>query len=142
MSRSGYSDECDGWALICWRGAVERAILGKRGQKLLRDLRAALDAMPVKRLIVGALEQDGEVCALGAVGVARGLNMTTLNPVDDETIALAFDIAPALAKEIAFVNDDDFAYSTYGEETPEQRWRRVRKWVDRQIPKEEARDGS
>ena len=132
MSRSGYSEECDNWDLIRWRGAVERAMLGKRGQKLLRELRDALDAMPVKRLITGALEQDGDVCALGAVGVARGLNMTTLDPVDSKAVAQAFDIAPALAKEIMAVNDDDFAWR---EETPEQRWRRVRTWVGYQIPK-------
>lgn len=32
MSRCGYSDDYDQWALIRWRGAVESAIRGKRGQ--------------------------------------------------------------------------------------------------------------
>ena len=32
MSRSGYTDECDGWELVRWRGAVNSAIRGKRGQ--------------------------------------------------------------------------------------------------------------
>lgn len=44
MSRSGYNDDCDGWALIRWRGAVNSAINGKRGQAFLRELVAALDA--------------------------------------------------------------------------------------------------
>lgn len=35
MSRSGYSDDCYGWELICWRGAVNSAIKGKRGQSFL-----------------------------------------------------------------------------------------------------------
>ncbi|KGC50992.1 hypothetical protein DO66_5867 [Burkholderia pseudomallei] len=36
MSRSGYSDDCGGWSLIRWRGAVNSAIKGARGQKFLR----------------------------------------------------------------------------------------------------------
>jgi len=38
MSRSGYSDDCDVWALIRWRGAVKSAIRGARGQAMLREL--------------------------------------------------------------------------------------------------------
>lgn len=35
MSRSGYTDDCDGWQLIMYRGAVASAIRGARGQRLL-----------------------------------------------------------------------------------------------------------
>lgn len=38
-----------------WRANVRRALAGKRGQAALRELRAALDALPEKRLIEGAL---------------------------------------------------------------------------------------
>lgn len=58
MSRSGYNDDIDNWALIKWRGQVASAIRGKRGQKMLRDLLAALDAMPEKSLIVHELESE------------------------------------------------------------------------------------
>lgn len=51
MSRSGYTEDCDGWDLIRWRGAVASAIRGKRGQAFLREALAALDAMPEKQLI-------------------------------------------------------------------------------------------
>ena len=51
MSRSGYSDDLETWQLIKWRGQVMSAIRGKRGQKFLRELLAALDAMPKKILI-------------------------------------------------------------------------------------------
>lgn len=37
MSRSGYTDEDDIWAMIRWRGAVTSAIRGKRGQQALRE---------------------------------------------------------------------------------------------------------
>ncbi|WP_256576270.1 hypothetical protein [Pseudomonas sp. KK4] len=77
MSRSGYSDDCENWSLICWRGAVNSAIKGKRGQAFLIELRDALDAMPVKRLTTNTLEADGEFCTLGALGDVRA---DSLNP--------------------------------------------------------------
>jgi hypothetical protein len=130
MSRSNYDECCSGWDLIRWRGAVSSAIRGARGQELLREMAAALDAMPVKRLIKESLQTGGEVCALGAVGVIQGIDMSRLDPEEPEQVARAFRIAPALAQEIVWVNDEWF---TSDHETPEQRWVRVRKWVEEQI---------
>ena len=70
MSRSGYSDDWDigdnsGWL---YRGAVERAIKGKRGQAFLKEMLAAMDALPEPKLIAEELEQEGAVCAIGSVG--------------------------------------------------------------------------
>lgn len=129
MSRSGYID-CGGsqeenWQYILYRGAVAAALRGRRGQRLLRELRNALDAMPDKRLIEGRLEANGDVCALGAVGVRRGLDLSHLDPEDAEAVAGQFDIAEALAREVVFINDEAIG----GVETPEQRWQRVRGWV-------------
>ena len=91
MSRSGYNDECDdNWALIRWRGAVKSAIKGKRGQAMLKDLLAALDAMPNKRLIRGELVEQGEYCAIGVLGAARGLPMADFDPEDNELLAKTF----------------------------------------------------
>jgi hypothetical protein len=122
----------------------ERALKSKRGRKLLRDLANALDAMPVKRLVPNSFEAPtGEVCSLGAVGRARGLDMTPLeaiaseisNSVNDyeagesicllnEEAAAAFDAARTLVAEIMFTNDDGPLH-----ETPEQRFVRMRMWV-------------
>ena len=126
MSRSGYADEYSNWDLIIWRGAVASAIRGKRGQQFLVDLAAALDAMPDKRLIAGALEYDGEYCALGALGEARGLPVDKLDPEDSRQVAVAFDIADALAREVMYRNDEAGEYN----ETPEARWTRMRAWVE------------
>ena len=61
MSRSGYSDDCDGSALQLWRGAVNKAMTGKRGQRLLVDIASAMDAMAEKRLIAEDLiSADGQ----------------------------------------------------------------------------------
>lgn len=108
MSRSGYSDDCDdNWALIRWRGAVNSAIRGKRGQAVLRELLAALDALPEQRLAADSLvTADGEFCTLGALGRARGLDMNTIDPDDREAVASAFGVAEALAAEIMYLNDE------------------------------------
>ena len=138
MSRHGYTDDMeDNWALIKWRGQVASAIRGRRGQKLLRDLQMALDAMPEKRLIAHELEEvDGEVCALGALGKSRGMDMKELDPEEPESVAAAFDIAPQLAREIVYENDEyDYIYENSGRRkvTPEERWSYMRKWVESRI---------
>lgn len=130
MSRSGYVDDWDDdWALIRYRGAVASATRGRRGQRLLRDLLAALNALPEKRLIAGDLARDGEVCALGALGRARGLDLCEVDPEDPDAVAALFDVAPALAREIVYENDE----GSFASETPEARFRRVRRWVEEQL---------
>ena len=126
MSRSCYSDDLDNWTLIRWRGAVASAIRGKRGQAFLREMLAALDALPEKRLIGEELEKDGEVCALGAVGKARGIDMSNIDPEDYDAVAATFNIPDAFAREIMFVNDDSLWWK---EATPEKRFDIVRSWV-------------
>lgn len=131
MSRSGYGnyDDDGNYPVALWRGAVESAIRGRRGQAFLRELLAALDALPEKRLIANDLVSDGEVCAIGAVGVARGVEMADLDPEDYETVADRFGIARALAQELFWLNDE----AAYAAEAPEARYARVRRWVEEQI---------
>ena len=122
MSRSGYSDDCDYLGL--YRGNVDRAISGKRGQSLLREMAAALDAMPVKELIGGELVRDAEhVCAIGSVAVARGLDVSTLDADDGEAVGKAFGVSSMMAREIAYQNDEG------PRETDAERWTRMRQWV-------------
>ena len=161
MSRSGYSDDCgddDPLALGRYRAQVMSAIRGKRGQTLLRELLAALDAMPDKRLVAGELEADGQFCALGVVGQARGLNLATIDTDDVESLGQKFNIAEQLAREIMWVNDDHvsdlrwFKVEVFGplepwqgrftdfrvpnENAGLQRWHEVRKWVAAHITAE------
>lgn len=170
MSRSGYSDDYDGEGqpIEFWQQAVRQAMSGKRGQKFLCDLRDAMDALPAKRLISGHLvDPDGEVCAIGSVGVRRGVDMSALikpPDVSDEDwecdweceayeragdLAGMFDIAPCLAQEVMYQNDecDLLHLNSTGEvletwrgerppshyDTPEERWVRMRKWVARKL---------
>lgn len=141
MSRSGYTDDMDDdLAMGRWRAQVASAIRGKRGQHMLADLLQALDSMPEKALIIGDLKtEQGEVCALGALGVARGMDLARIDPEDPEQVAAAFDIAHQLAAEIAYVNDEYFedqwddSVKRYVPLSPEKRWAGVRKWVAAQI---------
>ncbi len=138
MSRSGYTDDYDTeWQLIMWRGAVKSAIRGKRGQAFLKEMLTALDALPEPQLIDGYLEFHGQVCAVGSVGVQRGIDMSKIDAHDPYSVAKAFGIARAMAAEIEFINDDDYGWR---KETPEQRFQRVRSWVVSKI-KCTAHDG-
>lgn len=134
MSRSGYTDNDSDIPLELYRQAVRRATTGYRGQHLLCRLRDALDAMSNKRLIVGNIRDEaGEVCALGALDpTAPAYNEDEYD--DDEhprKLAKHFGIAPALASEIVYMNDEAVAWRSA--ETPEQRWIRMRAWVQSQI---------
>jgi hypothetical protein len=138
MSRSGYTDDGDQWGLIKWRGQVASAIRGKRGQLFLRELTDALDAMPMKRLIAHELIADeliapafippeivkSSVCAIGSVGVRRGVDLTTFDPEDYHALAAAFGIAHQLVQEIEWMNDE-----AGWNDSPEQRWQRMHAWA-------------
>lgn len=125
MSRSAYVDDYDGdlWQHIRWRGQVASALRGKRGQAFLRELIEALDAMPAKVLIANALRRGAYVCAIGAVGAKRGVDMSQLDPDDYGRLADVFGIAHQMVQEIEWMNDEAF----YG--TPEQRWKYIRDWA-------------
>lgn len=128
MSRSGYSDECE--YLDFYRANVERAIKGKRGQSFLAEMAAALDSMSERILIADELiDSSGDVCALGSVCKKRGLDVSRIDYEDAASVAKALRISRPLAAEIEFLNDEYPIHS----ETPEQRWKRMRQWIESQL---------
>lgn len=148
MSRAGYIDDVYDqeaqWQLIRWRGAVNSALRGRRGQAFLRGLARALDAMPEKRLEAGTLRtSEGEFCVLGAYYQHAGIQIPEMEAdfddgylSDDDYATLASDlnIAEAMARELMYENDEG-AWN----ETPKHRWQRMRAWVAGQIlPAKEA----
>jgi hypothetical protein len=142
MSRSGYSDDLDPddldpLELGRWRGNVNRALAGKRGQAFLRELRDQLDAMPDKRLISDrVVDKDGCVCTLGVMVQARQIDPDgNLDLYDPGLIGNALGIARPMAAEIIYENDECGGrhVEVYRRETPEERWRRMRSWVDSKI---------
>lgn len=164
MSRSGYTDDNDDpLAHGRWRQAVKRSLEGKRGQALLRELVDALDAMEDKRLYPGSFATaEGEFCSLGVLGARRGTKMDDLGNDDDgcdtRAVGQRFGIAPAMAAEIMYLNDEHAVdewitveicgpvrphYPDWGEHErsvrvpnenhPEQRWAEMRRWASGQL---------
>jgi hypothetical protein len=131
MSRSGYSDDIeDPLAWGRWRAQVRSAMRGKRGQAFLKEMLAAMDAMPEKVLHEDVLfTSGGEVCAMGAVVAARGLDVSGLDAHEPGDVGAALGIARQMAAEIAYMNDE----ANYRPETPEQRFWRMRAWIVEEI---------
>ena len=129
MTRSGYSDDLDWLELGRWRGRVMSALRGRRGQALLRDIAKAMDAMPERVLGAGGLKTPaGDFCTLGCAMAHRGLDVPVEEDESDFDVdwtAGQLDIAECLAMEVTYINDECGFFN----ETGEQRWRRVRKWV-------------
>lgn len=170
MSRHGYIefDGDDSLQEGRWRGALTAAIRGKRGQAFFQELIDALDAMPVKEISAHSFVQGGEVCALGAVALKRGIDVSEFERSEDEeeweheidhtALANKFGIAECLAREVMFENDDCDQWHweddgsvcegvRHGEtrkhrtnELPAERWQRMRDWAARKIRSASAKD--
>jgi hypothetical protein len=120
-----------------WRGAVTKAIKGKRGQAFLLKLKESLEALPQKRLAKNLVCKDGEVCAIGSLVARQGGDISRFEKyidhgVVDEKLSDHFDVAPALVKEVMFENDQDFGWTN---DNPEQRYIRMLNWVNENIVK-------
>lgn len=133
---------------------VEQATNGKKGRKFLEELEAALIAMPEKRLAKGVMadadedsvplgtvpEPNGEVCALGAVALARMVKLGVPREVALKDLVKKFDpsetnwqlqkiaagelkISHPLAYAVIYTNDECYP------RTPEARYEKVLTWV-------------
>jgi len=133
MTRSGYSDNCE--YLDLYRASVDRSIKGKRGQAFLKELLSIMNATPFDKrtLIHGDLINDeGDCCAIGVVCKSRGLNVEGVDPYEPTEVAGLVGIARSMAAEIEFENDEGPPM-----ETPNERWYRMRVWVESQVIKNE-----
>jgi hypothetical protein len=137
MSRYCDSDDYDyePWMEGQAAGAMRSAIRGRRGQQLLRDLIAGLDALPVYELAAGSLEdpETGCVCALGAVRLQRGADAVPLwfDPTDPDVdwrdLAKPFNISETLAN--AVVSQNEYYDGSNDEQSRRRRWQSVRDWA-------------
>lgn len=131
-SEREHSEEGSDWDYVRWRGAVKRAIKGKRGQAFLSDLVEALDALPEQRLTSHKLKDHNGYCAIGAVFAKRGIDPSPIDPGDHDGVASRLGISESLAREIASVNDEGGPSG----ETRRQRWARMREWALKNIATE------
>lgn len=128
MSRSGYGDNGQSDDEVeYYRDWVRQSLASNRGQAFLRELAAEMDAMPDKALIEEELiDEEGNCCTLGVAWKARGLPPSRWDPTECDGIAQDLGIDECIVREIAYMND---GFS----ETPEQRWKRMRAWVEQRI---------
>lgn len=122
MSRSGYiesdGDDYNNLNIGGWQANVRRCLAGRAGQSFLWELYLALQALPERVLIKGALlDTQGSYCSLGAVARFRGLTIPEElretvegDPDDDsdfyEAVTPLLDIKELLAREIMYQNDE------------------------------------
>ena len=88
--------------------------------------------MPDKRLIADSLSEpvSGKYCTLGAVGAARGLDLSNIDPTDSNAVSELFGIARAMVKEIVYENDQAYEFFKQDNDvTEEGRWRYMRRWA-------------
>jgi hypothetical protein len=162
MSRieEGDCDDTESFLRGCaFEANGKRAIHGRKGQKILRELEEALLAMPEKRLIHGKFATttivagpeglptvDSDVCALGCLAVHREMKagktraqavMAVQNEVtsdeDDggwEAITQAADYLDLVTPlAYAIVERND----EYGGTTPEKTYEKFLRWVQKNI---------
>jgi hypothetical protein len=129
MSRINYSEDEDfGGQFALWLANCDRSLNGKKGQRELRELRTALLALPEKRLIHGALEDEsGGVCAIACYGKHKGVDLSKFD-LDDESnqVGIAGGMPRLVAWKVVEMNDEHFDRCT-----PEQRYEMVLAWLDR-----------
>jgi len=89
--------------------------------------------MPKKELIEGELiTPSGDCCALGSVYKARNVpppEQDYDDMLDTGHISETLKIARSMVAEIAYMNDE----ASRDDETPAQRWTRMREWAASQI---------
>ena len=120
-------DEEFGGQFVLWEANCRRSIKGRHGQAALRELRDVLLSLPSKRLIAGALEHDGEFCAIGAYAKAKGVDLGTSTPEDDnhDAAGVKAGMPRLVAWTVVYENDEAIHY-----EPPEARYARMLRWVE------------
>jgi hypothetical protein len=134
MSRIGISDDEEFPGQFgLWQGNCQRSIKGRVGQAALRELEAALLALPQKRLIAGELEDsEGEVCALGALKRYKGVAEVKAEPEwEMEEVGVELGMPRLVAWKVVALNDDEFDWRA--PISPEERYEKVLTWVRKQL---------
>jgi len=161
--RIGYSDEEDYPGQFgLWQANCRRSLKGRAGQAALRELEAALLALPEKRLIADKMiDAEGEVCAIGALAKYKGRDLLAephVGPDDEfegdgemEEIGMELGMPRLVAWKVVSKNDIeiDGHYETlagpiksrwagqplrqFVPATPEERYSQMLAWVQRQL---------
>lgn len=117
-----------------WQANCQRSINGKVGQAILRELEQALLALPSKRLIADELEnREGDVCVVGALVKYRGITELKNDPEEMEDVGVELGMPRMVAWKVVCLNDVELGSYGMFAATPEQRYEKVLRWVQKQI---------
>lgn len=156
MSRLNYADEEDRpGQFALWDANCRRSLKGKTGQRELRELEAALLALPEKRLIKDALTDDrGGVCAIGCYARHKGLDLSKFDPeYESDEVGVEAGMPHLVAWAVVALNDVELdtvwevghgplgryegqykgGIALIRDMTPEERYTRVLAWVREQL---------
>jgi hypothetical protein len=139
--RIGYSEDEDyPGQFELWQANCRRSLKGRAGQSALRELEAALVALPEKRLIAHKLvSADGEVCAIGALARYKGRDLVAETRSQLAEIGIDhFDDEIEGGGEMEVTCEGPYRWpaekpKTWVDITPESRYKRVLEWVRRQL---------
>jgi hypothetical protein len=124
MSRINYSeDEERPGQFALWDANCRRSIRGKVGQRELRELEAALLALPEKRLIHGALINDDGVCAIACYAKHKGIDLSKFDPeYESDEVGIAAGMPRLVAWKVVALNDVELDYRYVVMEGPTQKF--------------------
>lgn len=94
-------------------------------RKFFENLRDALDGLPEKKLARKGLSDGKSVCAMGAMMCMAGFTPPDFNAIRAAHALWSFDID--MTGEVIRQNDMN------ADETPKERWIRMRDWASAQI---------
>lgn len=164
MSRAeAWDDEPYPNACELFQGAVTNAVMGRRGQALLREIEEALLALPEKMLAEGVICENGMACTLASLEILR----LTKRGMPRTKAVILLDLAAqhhgqsyegdfdgdkmahflkkilglkghALPWTIMHKNDEIYYGCSDRRITPEKRWERMLAWVREQLLPTEA----
>lgn len=106
-----------------WQANCQRSMRGKLGQRELRELEAALLALPEKRLIHGSLtDEDGGVCAIACYAKHKGIDVSKFDPeYGSDEVGIAGGMPRLVAWKVVALNDieiDDYFVTAEGPTMP------------------------
>lgn len=136
--RINYSEDEDyPGQFYLYQANCTRSVKGQAGQKALRELEAALLALPSKRLIAEELDDGQDVCAIGALVRHKKITPTSDSEWEMENVGVECGMPHLVAWKVVELNDVEFldrwrdgAREFY---TPEERYDAMLKWVRQQI---------
>ena len=153
--RIGYSDDEERpGQFALWQANCDRSLKGKAGQRELRELEAALLALPKKRLIKDLLCEGDDVCAVGAYAKYKGLDLDRFDPEDEsDEVGVSAGMPSLVAWKVVEMNDlqlDTVWELAYGpvnryeahyrggiplirDMTPEERYENMLAWVRKEL---------